>query len=157
MEFGVTATSRGMTARQRGTVRFLFRELKLTRLHHGCCVGGDAQCHGLALEMGAEIIGHPPRDTKMMAKLDGYTELRRPYGYLTRDRHIVRDGVDGLIGAPKDFHPPINFRGQGTWKTIRYGFRAHRRLWIVYPDGTFEELGGTKRTLRSGVLAFKLE
>jgi hypothetical protein len=117
---GFTGTSRGMTQRQRATVRYLFSELMLRTLHHGICVGADVEAHREAEEIEAYIVGHPPTDQKSMFQGLKFDELRKPFGYLTRNRHIVAEGVDGLIAAPKDFVEPANLRGQGTWTTIGY-------------------------------------
>ena len=61
-----------------------------------------------------------------------------PKPYLKRNHDIVAAGVDGLIAAPKDFVQPASLRGQGTWTTIGYARKAGRRIWIVWPDGTFK-------------------
>src|SRR6266851_3665315 len=115
-----------MTQRQRATVRYLFHELQVTELHHGDCVGSDAEADKLALEMHARIVLHPPTDGKYRAYCnagrEGITayELRLALPYLERNREIVREGVDGLIATPKDFTRPTHLRGQGTWTTIGY-------------------------------------
>lgn len=154
MTLGFTGTSQGMTQRQQATVRYLFSKLVLTVLHHGDCVGADAQAHQLAIDLSAQVIIHPPSDPKLRAfcaevryystdeifsrsSTDSY--IRPPKTYLARNRDIVKEGVDGIIGAPKDFMAPTNLRGQGTWTTIGYARKAKRRLWIVVPDGTFRE------------------
>jgi len=130
-----------MTASQLVTVLRLFRELPLTQLHHGWCIGADAQAHALARNVGAHIVGHPPSDTSKQAslRLADFAGIHKTYAYLTRNRHIIRDGVDGLIAAPKDFVQPKSLRGQGTWTTVGYARQAGRRIWIVFPDGTFKE------------------
>lgn len=101
MTIGFTGTSSGMTPQQLATVRRLFSELRLTHLHHGDCVGADAQAHHLAREFSAYITVHPPSNDKLRAFCLG-GEGRKPVGYLTRNRHIVTEGIDGLIATPKE-------------------------------------------------------
>lgn len=150
MILGFTGTSRGMTDRQRATVKYLFNELHLSVLHHGCCIKADAEAHALGRELNAWIVGHPPIDKTKMAAIPiwQFDDMRPPYSYLTRDRHIVRDGRDGLVAAPKDFIDKAGQRGEGTWTTIGYARKAKRRIWIVFPDGTFKEesISGTTPT-----------
>lgn len=143
MTLGFTGTSKGMTQRQRATVRYLFSELKLTELHHGDCIGADAEVHRDVTEVyvDIEVVVHPPTTGVKRA----FCAPRRnvyvldPKPYLKRNRDIVKAAVDGVIAAPKDFVQPKNLRGQGTWTTISYARQAKRRLWVVFPDGTFKE------------------
>lgn len=139
MILGFTGTSRGMSDRQKLTVRALFQE-HLTELHHGWCIGADAEAHALAKEVCANIVGHPPSDTTRMADLPvrDFARIYPSYRYLTRNRHIVRDGIDGLIATPKTFIQPASLIGEGTWTTIGYARQARRDIWIVYPDGTVQ-------------------
>lgn len=132
MILGFTGTSKGMAPRQLKTVRQLLWDVK--ELHLGDCVGADAEAAAEAGYLGIKTVGHPPTDGKLRAFLT-YSEEREPKPYLVRNRDIVRDGVDGLIAAPKDFVMPANLRGQGTWTTVTYARQALRRIWIVLPDG----------------------
>lgn len=141
MTLGFTGTQLGMTQRQAATVKYLFAELQLGTLHHGLCVGADAQAHNIALAFRARIVGHPPSDKKLMAGNLTCDELRDPLPYLDRNDAIVAEGIDGLIAAPRG--KVEQFRS-GTWATIRRGRKAMkadptRRLWIVWHDGTFAE------------------
>ena len=142
MILGFTGTSKGMTQRQAATVHYLFGELKLTVLHHGDCVGADAQADRIVRRMGGILIViHPPSDEKVRSFCNGVPPhaVREEKPYLARNRDIVAEGVDGLIAAPKDFVQPKSLRGQGTWTTVGYARKAGRRIWIVFPDGTFKE------------------
>jgi len=143
MIIGVSATSRGLTARQSATIWCLFDEFRISVLHFGDCVGGDAQLFRIAQQMGAWTVAHPPSNPKARAfcKAD---QTMDPVPYLKRNWHIVY-ACDGFIGAPKDFHQPKNLRGQGTWTTIGYARKRQKemngipRIWLVMPDGTFRE------------------
>lgn len=137
MILGFTGTQHGMTQRQQDTVRYLFHELPLHVLHHGVCVGADAEAHRIALRLSALIVGHSPTDAKKMAVLKGFDQLHEPQPYLRRNKSIVSHGRDGLIAAPFDDIEPRSLRGQGTWTTIGYARKAGRRVWIVHRDGTF--------------------
>jgi hypothetical protein len=136
MIIGFTGTRHGMTPPQSATVERLLQELGVTELHHGCCVGADAQVHRLARERGIRLVGHPPRESKLMAKdLDCDTYAGGHPG-LSRNRHIVTEGKDGLLAAPRQQVEPTTLHGEGTWTTINYARQAKRPLWIVLPDGT---------------------
>lgn len=138
MTLGFTGTKHGMTDVQLRRVLTLFHELPLTELHHGDCVGADAEAHTLARTQGALIILHPPTDVTRRAFCRDAYEIREPSTYLTRNRHIVQEGIDGLIAAPREMSTPASLRGHGTWTTIGYARQAERKIWIVLPDGTVE-------------------
>ena len=150
MIYGFTGTSKGMTQKQRATFRYLLNELQVTILHHGDCVGADAQAHVDAMARGCVIV-HPPTDDKLRAYCDSPNRcvVRKPKGYLARNRDIVREGVDGLLATPKDFICPSNLRGQGTWTTIGYGRKFGRPIHIIFPDGTYKyETSNATRSVR---------
>lgn len=140
MILGFTGTSLtpGMTQRQSATVKHLFMELRVKVLHHGVCICADAQAHRIALDLGVQVVGHPPSDAKKMALLTGFSQLMPPEPYLKRNRRIVVEGRDGLIAAPFSATEPAIKRGQGTWTTVGYARQEGRRIWIVMPDGTFK-------------------
>lgn len=142
MILGFTGTRHGMTLKQRSTVARLFRSLPLTELHHGDAKGSDAQAHWLAVHMpDVLIVIHPPNNTRERAFCDIAPphSIRKPRPYLVRDQDIVKEGVDGLVAAPKSADPPASLRGQGTWTTVGYARKAKRRVWLVFPDGTYKE------------------
>lgn len=139
MVLGFTGTSKGMTQRQHAAVRYLFEELQLTTLHHGDCVEADAAVHRDAVAMGVKVVVHPPTDAKLRAFCvsGGVNTVILPgRPYLKRNRDIVAAGVDGLVAAPnRDFE----VLRSGTWSTVRVARKMKRRIWIVFPDGTFKE------------------
>lgn len=146
MILGFTGTQRGQTARQRATVRYLFGELNLRVLHHGDCIGSDAQADQDARRVGAMIVLHPPEDPSKRAFCD-YSlphEARDPKPYLVRNADIAREGRDGLIAAPKEYSEVLR---SGTWSTIRRARKLGRRIWIVWPDGTFREENPQQNTV----------
>lgn len=154
--FGFTGTGKGMTLAQFIATKVLFERLEVSVLHHGDCFGADAQAHRLAVDRGAMVVIHPPTDPKHRAFCGGLDTnlasgprvyqgvtmvVKPPFAYLTRDRHIVQ-AADGMIATPKDFHKPTNYRGQGTWTTVRYAQQAGRPIWVVFPDGSIKVSNG---------------
>jgi len=135
MILGFTGTSRGMTQKQLATVRYLFNELQLHVLHHGDCIGADAQAHRIAMDLQARIVIHPPDDPKKRAFCIGADEVKPTFPYLVRNHHIVDHSRDGIVAVP--------FRESevrsGTWATIRYARKAKLKIWLVWPDGTFRQ------------------
>jgi hypothetical protein len=103
-------------------------------VHHGDCVGADAQFHALARERGLRVEIHPPSAPKHRAWLKG--DIMWPtYDYLDRNRHIVNcTGI--LIATPREREEQVR---SGTWSTIRKARREHRRIFIVRPDGKILE------------------
>lgn len=140
--FGFTGTGQGMAPNQRLKVLRLLQSLGVNELHHGDCIGADAQADDIAEWLRISIVVHPPSDERRRAfcLTNELRSLLPPKGYLARNRDIVKAAVDGMIAAPSTRTPPPSLRGQGTWTTIGYARRAGRPLWIVYPDGqyTFE-------------------
>ena len=132
MILGFTGTHFGMAPRQLKAVRQLLFNVK--ELHLGDCVGADAEAYEEAKRLGIITVGHPPNNARFRAFLS-YDKEDEPKPYLKRNWSIVYAGVDGLIAAPKTFVEPTNFRGQGTWTTVRYARQVRRTIWIVRPDG----------------------
>lgn len=106
-------------------------------LHHGDCVGADAQMHRLFDRDGKRIVIHPPTvQTRRAWCSDGEEHaafrVERARPYLERNRDIV-NACDVLIAGPREtFGEPD--RG-GTWATVRYARSVVRPLVIVRPDG----------------------
>lgn len=132
---GFTGTRHGMTQAQRKTVSELMHELPVPRyVHHGDCVGADAEFHRIARSIyGPEItfIGHPSVNQKYRA----YTDCdvwREPFPYLVRDDNIVIE-CDFLIACSWTPHEIIR---SGTWATIRKARKLDKPHKIVLPDGS---------------------
>ena len=108
-------------------------------LHHGCCVGVDEEAHWIAFELGISAVGHPPTDTRLMMEIPPepesdifFLEIREPFDYLARDRHIA-EASDWLLGFPKD-----NSGKGGTWYTIDYARSIGKPVIVVHRDGTVD-------------------
>jgi hypothetical protein len=122
-----------MAERQRSELERLLREMTPAELHHGGCLGADAEAHGLALDLGVpSIIVHPSTIPELTAELrrDGertFVTVLEPRKPLKRNRDIVR-AVDILIAAPATAH---EVERSGTWATIRFARRAMPSMRVI--------------------------
>jgi hypothetical protein len=134
---GFTGTREGMTARQLRcagqVILWLAAEagkgVKM-ELHHGDCVGADAQINRLARAVRCQTIAHPPEDDTQRAHCRVDAEST-PAPYLERNREIV-DVTEVLIAAPKGREEE---KRSGTWSTVRYARRRGRKIYLAWPDG----------------------
>ena len=131
---GFTGTRVGMTAQQISEVTALFEKLNPPpmkgTLHHGDCMGCDAQAHILARKVGYNIVIHPPSKTGRRAYCKG-DSVWPAKDYLVRNRDIV-DNCDRMIATPKGTEEELR---SGTWTTIRYAKAVGRMMYIVFPNG----------------------
>lgn len=139
MKIGFTGTQHGMTIQQFDTLYPLLKKLKTTEFHHGDCIGADADATSLVHDIGKIIIHcHPPKNKSKRAFTNKLYEESVVYGekeYLTRNKDIV-DKCDILIAMPKEFEEELR---SGTWATIRYARKNHKKIYIIYPDGSIKE------------------
>jgi hypothetical protein len=126
MRIGVTATRKGLSERQ----KTFFREYisRGDQLHHGDCIGGDAELDRIAEEMGVERVAHPCDLAGQRAYCDAEIVLS-PARPLERNRHIV-DGSQVILAFPSS---RTEERRSGTWATIRYARKRGATLHIIYP------------------------
>ena len=136
MKVGFTGTKVGMTLLQAKAVHGLLIPMKPDEIHHGDCIGADANFHDLSLKSGAKSIIHPPKNPQYRAWCKGDL-LWEEKDYLTRNHDIV-DCSDIIIATPKG----LEELRSGTWATIRYTKRLNKHLYIVWPDGRIEEFNG---------------
>lgn len=134
---GFTGTQRGMTDVQFGVVAnilFLLKE-KSFELHHGDCIGADAEVHELARLAKIQVVLHPPTNGTKRAFCKDAREEWPAEDYLARDRAIV-NAADVLLAAPGGFEEEVR---SGTWYTVR---KARQKgsipIVVVYPDGRIE-------------------
>lgn len=130
MKLGMTGARTGMTDAQKAKFRQLLIEFEITELHHGDCIGADADAHDIAVDMGIRTVVHPPISTESRAFKDG-DHIHTPKGYLARDRDIVY-AADVLIGTPSKTYET---RRSGTWYTLRYGLKQQKPTNAIKPDG----------------------
>jgi len=154
MHIGFTGTQHGMSAKQRAIVG---AELAVRRmehddltLHHGDCIGADADADRIAHTLGIEVELHPPDNPTKRAYCSGAIFTHRALPYLERNREIVRC-ADLLVATPRG---SVEQRRSGTWATIRQAQRSGVPVLIVYPDGTTNLNRSSARTdariVRSG-------
>jgi len=138
MIHGFTGTQHGMNPDQTNTVCGLINTTSI--LHHGDCIGADAETHALSLLRGIKVHVHPPTNDFKRAWVKGWTWIDEPLDYLARNRVIVHRSVNGLIAVSRT---PHETKRSGTWATIRYARALNSRLpsprpiWIVWPDGSY--------------------
>lgn len=115
MIIGITGSRVGGSPEQLERLESVLRENPLPHvLHHGDCVGVDAQAHDIAMELGYYVVVHPPLDPSRRAWCAG-DEMRPARPFLERNHNIVNE-CDTLIALPDK---PETLRS-GTWATIRY-------------------------------------
>ena len=133
MKIGFTGTQRGMTDYQQEQVRNLLTTYRkgLLEIHHGGCIGADAQFHDMCHSMMLVTPTiHPASDVdaKLKAELD-YAIVRYAKPALERNHDIV-DSVDVMIAIPAQRRETLR---SGTWATIRYAKKVGRVIHILYP------------------------
>lgn len=130
---GFTGTQSGMTAYQKvGVLKLLhgyFQEQPEPRFHHGDCIGADEEAAELARKVGFYIVGWPCTITAKRAHFPSDAS-HIPSEPLVRNRAIVLiSGV--LIATPRTMAEELR---SGTWATIRFARKMHRKIEIVWPD-----------------------
>ena len=133
MKIGITGTRNGMTEHQFNHINeFLKVLIELepgAELHHGDCIGVDAEVATLAKELGYKIVCHPPEKVDLRAYTE-YDESRAPLSYFARNRNIVNE-CDVLLVVPRESQPQ-SFGG--TWYTASYAKKKNVLHVIIYPD-----------------------
>ena len=127
---GFTGTQRGMTDAQQSQIRSWLEGLDVTELHHGDCVGADAQADAIARELGMNIVIHPPVSEKKRAFCWQEGDIYLPsLPYLERNHDIV-DSCPILLAAPLGDEQVRS----GTWATIRYAKKRGKHIYITRRD-----------------------
>jgi hypothetical protein len=131
MRIGFTGTKQGMTDEQKALVHQMLYEKadRIISVHHGDCIGADADFHHIAAALNIFITIHPPENPKFRAFCKG--AITHPEkGYLERNHDIVND-TSVLIATPAG----KEVLRSGTWATIRYARKLKRCRYIIMPDG----------------------
>lgn len=136
--FGFTGTRSGLSSAQLDVVRELLQGDEQTEIHHGGCVGADAQIHSIAIQAHVRIFVHHASDVssrwKAQLELSSYVSVLLARPALVRNYDIMDAGVDGRFGFPFGMKEELR---SGTWSAIRYARKLlPSRLVIVFPDGT---------------------
>jgi len=123
-----------MTKKQRDSVFEIFAAVPNSTLHHGDCVGADAQAHDIAIQFDFKIAIHPPENNAKRAFKTGpktQVLILAPRPYLERNCDIV-DSCEILVAAPQVSEEEMR---SGTWATIRYARRKQCRVVLIMPNG----------------------
>ncbi len=124
MRYGFTGTQLGMSERQKCLLRAILKPGDV--LHHGDCIGADAEAAAIAKEIGCRTVAHPPLDPSKRAFTENDYEYM-PKDYLPRNQSIVEKTAK-LLAAPREGRP---FLRSGTWSTVRYAHRCEKPYQIL--------------------------
>lgn len=130
-DFGFTGTRLGLSAAQHLWLPSVIPAG--VTVHHGACVGADAQFHECARRAGNPVIAHPPINPRLRMPYDTYATWLPAKDYLDRDRDIV-DASAHLLATPDG----PERQQSGTWYTVRYAVKCGTPVTICFPDGTLE-------------------
>jgi hypothetical protein len=97
---------------------------------HGDAIGADAIGHNIAVELGYNIIIHPPIDPKYRAFCQS-DNIETPADYIKRDHDFI-DRSTLLLAVPNGNKEILR---SGTWATVRYARKKRIEIRILYPDG----------------------
>jgi hypothetical protein len=97
-------------------------------LHHGDCVGADAEVAKIASSLGIRIVCHPPIKEDLRAFVNS-DETREPFSYFERNRHIV-DETELLLVVPYQMSQQTS---GGTWYTRAYAVKKNKQVKIFLP------------------------
>jgi imidazole glycerol phosphate synthase subunit HisF len=136
---GITGTQLGGTFAQLMTLRQFLLPVN-TELHHGDCIGVDAQAHAtmLVIKRNSDLYGnqaiviHPSDNPKKRAFCEGYDSIWPEAPYLIRNHNIV-NATDLLIAVPYTDEEQLR---SGTWATVRYANRIGKLVLVIMRDGS---------------------
>lgn len=131
---GFSGTQGGMTEPQMKSLKSLLLGLSPGYLHHGWCIGADAEADRIGRDLGFKIIGHPPTVTKKMAILPEPFIMCDPKEYLDRNTDIAL-ASEIFVATPKEYEEVVR---SGTWSTIRRARGRASFICIIWPDGSWE-------------------
>lgn len=144
LHVGFSGTRYGMTLEQRRAVYKVFRWYRDNRnaitVHHGSCVGADAEAHDIARMLGLAVSLHPRVSEDCSSCLRAECAMRegervwRPASYAVRSQTIAAcTGV--LVAAP---HGERSSRG--TNHAISCAVRLGRPVVVVSGDGRLQRV-----------------
>jgi hypothetical protein len=140
MIIGFTGTQNGMTSEQKREVEHILMAYyvvgKDNWVHHGDCVGADAQFNEIARSIYYVPKKHPASDVAEEKKAHCDCEAYQAKPALERNHDIV-DLAEIMLACPKAHSEELR---SGTWATIRYTKKVKKPLAIIYPDGAIERI-----------------
>lgn len=143
VRLGITGSRNGLSPRQYEFGRGFLYGVYPTEMHHGACIGADAEMHFMVLRTHnlrnrIHVVVHPPVEKYSLAEgcleESKWTAVLPPRPYLERDAAIVAH-ADRLLAFPDG--PPRN--RSGTWYTIRCALRKGIPVTVCFPDGAIDE------------------
>jgi hypothetical protein len=134
MHIGFTGSQQGCRLLQSEYLNIILKAIKTKHndvtLHHGDCIGADAECHRFARLAKYKIHSHPP-DRDVKRSFCDYDRISAPQPYLIRNQRIVDESK--ILIAVSGTNVEID--RSGTWSTIR---RARKNsdtgIIIIYLD-----------------------
>jgi len=142
MKIGFTGTQKGMTTEQNMRLRQLLWSCVnhgivavAPEVHHGDCIGADAEFNNIAKNMGCEIVIHPASDVAENKRAHCLCNARMQDSPALKRNHDIVNTTDMLFACPGQDHEVLR---SGTWATIRYARKMGKPVYIVYPDGTVD-------------------
>lgn len=128
---GFTGTRAGMTDAQKEQFELVLRYLRPLTLHHGDCIGADADCHAACRALGdTRVVAHPCNLERLRAFCQADI-VHQPLPPLKRNRIIVAH-CHLLVATPDSRVEQLR---SGTWSTIRFAADSSKPVAIIYPDG----------------------
>jgi hypothetical protein len=129
MQISFTGSRDGMTPEQREVFISLLKDLSISRLIHGDCVGADAEAHDLVrgCHPGAFIEIWPGTIRKLRAFKPGDL-IHEPQFPTERNIDIILSG-DILLAFPRE-------GSRGTWHTAISAWQRGRPRIIINEDGS---------------------
>lgn len=130
MILGVTGNRSGLDDKQRAWLKAFLLKHSPKELHHGDCIGVDAEVHDMVRESlpACKITVHPPTYDDQRAFKKGDKEYPKKH-FLVRNKLIVKR-CTVLVGFPIG----TETLRSGTWSTIREARRKNKPHHIVYPE-----------------------
>lgn len=143
---GMTGSREGISKQAKLVLEdFLFTNKdRITKVHHGDCKGADSIFHDEIINHNEnnpdntiEIFIHPPSIKTMRNFNKGENVVNlSPKPYLDRNKDIVNSS-NMLIAFPSSHKEILR---SGTWSTIRYANQKNLHLYIIYPNGSVNEV-----------------
>ena len=139
MIIAFTGTRHGLTFDQHRSLEQQLSLLAPDEVHHGDCIGADAEFDSLCRSRDCVINLHPATLERYRAgcKATPPAVLHHPQSPLKRNRLIVV-ASDLLLAAPSSSSEVLR---SGTWASIRYARKLGKRVVLILPNGTVNDSG----------------
>jgi hypothetical protein len=131
VKIGFAGSRTGMTDTQIQKVKEVLAKYDVVEVHHGDCLGADAQFHDICTEKGLKIIVHPPLSKEFRAfKTTGSTTILTEKAYNARNTELV-ESCDFFIGCPAKWKTNPH---SGTWKILECALQQKMSAQIFPKD-----------------------